>query len=77
MSDVKTRVCIRVSEFAQMFDIGRTKAYAMVRAGEIPSVRIGTALRIPVEGLQAYIGSLAAESKQGLNGEQADARRSA
>ena len=64
------RIFIRVSEFAVMCDIGRTHAYRMVQTGEIKSVRISGALRIPVEALQAYLGSLGVGGMAALNGEQ-------
>ena len=37
-----------VGEIAQMLCIGRTKAYEMVRAREIPAIFLGKTIRIPV-----------------------------
>ena len=54
------RVLIRVSEAAQMLSLGQTKAYELVRSGELPSVRIGTAIRIPVDRLNEFLSTLSA-----------------
>jgi excisionase family DNA binding protein len=57
--DVKNpRILVRVAEAAEMLSLGRSKTYAMVQAGEIPSVRIGGSVRIPVDALNDWLGGL-------------------
>jgi excisionase family DNA binding protein len=57
--DIKNpRILVRVAEAAEMLSLGRSKTYAMVQAGEIPSVRIGGSVRIPVDALNDWLGGL-------------------
>jgi excisionase family DNA binding protein len=44
-----------VPEAANYLRIGRSKLYQLVAAGTLPSVRIGSVLRIPRAGLDAWI----------------------
>jgi hypothetical protein len=37
------------------FDMGRTASYAAVKRGEIPSIRIGSQIRVPVAALERMI----------------------
>jgi excisionase family DNA binding protein len=54
--DVKNpRVLLRVIEAAEMLSLGRSKTYALVQAGEIPSVRIGGSVRTPVDALNEWL----------------------
>jgi DNA binding domain, excisionase family len=50
---------IRPSEAAEATGLGRTKLYALLAAGIIPSVRIGRSVRIPVEALRNWLAGLA------------------
>jgi excisionase family DNA binding protein len=34
--------------------LGRSKLYELIRSGEIPTVRIGRAVRIPAKALEAF-----------------------
>ena len=46
---------LRVEEAAALLRIGRSKLYLLIAAGEIPSVTIGTARRIPQAALEQWI----------------------
>ena len=47
---------LKVPEVAERLRIGRNRAYEMVAAGEIPSVRIGPKLiRVPREAFERYL----------------------
>ncbi len=46
---------LRVEEVARALAVGRTKVYELIASGELPSMRIGSARRIPVEVLQKWI----------------------
>jgi excisionase family DNA binding protein len=49
-------------EAARALRLGRTTIYALMRANELPSVRVGAARRIPRAALDAWIADrLAAE----------------
>ncbi len=49
------KLLLRVSEAADLASVSRTKAYELLAAGEWPSVRVGTAVRVPLAGLRAWV----------------------
>jgi excisionase family DNA binding protein len=49
------RLAVRVSEAARMLDIGRSKAYELIRTGDLPSIRVGKTVRVPVDALEAWV----------------------
>lgn len=59
------RMLYRPTEAADAIGISRARAYELIAAGVIPSIRIGGSIRVPVDALRAWIG------------EQLDARRAA
>jgi excisionase family DNA binding protein len=57
---LKTRVALRVSEFAALTGTPVPTVYAYIAAGKIPGVtRIGSSLRIPVSAVTALMGATA------------------
>lgn len=46
---------------AAMLQIGRTKLYALMKCGEIPSIPLGRCRRIPRAWLEGYIAAKVAE----------------
>lgn len=46
---------LTVEQMAQALNIGRTKAYQMVRSGAIASLSFGRAIRIPKSALWAVV----------------------
>lgn len=55
------RVLLTVEEAAERLHIGKTKTYALVKAGEIESVLIGRLRRIHVNAVDAYAARLIAQ----------------
>jgi len=55
------RVLLSVEAAAQQLSIGRTSMFALIKAGEIETVRIGRLRRIPSDALNDYVRRLAAE----------------
>jgi excisionase family DNA binding protein len=49
------RLLLRPVEAAEAIGIGRSKLYALLASGELPSVRIGGSVRVPVDALRAWI----------------------
>jgi excisionase family DNA binding protein len=49
------RLMLRVIETAEALGVSRSKAYELIAAGEIPSVRLGGCVRVPVDALRAWI----------------------
>jgi excisionase family DNA binding protein len=54
--DWRDRVTVRVPECAEILDISRTTAYIAARAGDIPTIKVGGRLRVPVAGLKKKLG---------------------
>ena len=46
---------LRVEEVAQTLSLGRSKVYELIASGELPSITIGSARRVPTEALQKWI----------------------
>ena len=49
------RLLLRPTEAAEAIGIGRSKIYELLAAGDLPSIRIGGSVRVPVEALRAWI----------------------
>src|SRR3989304_1235582 len=59
VQDMATESALRrlltVDEVAERLGLGLTKVYELLGRGEIASVRIGTARRVPASALEAYV----------------------
>ena len=49
------RLLLRPTEAAELLGICRTKTYQLLASGELPSVRIGGSIRVPVDALRQWI----------------------
>lgn len=49
------KLLLRVSETQKLLSLSRSTIYAMVASGELPSVRIGRAVRVPVDALKQWV----------------------
>ena len=49
------RLLLRISETMTALGLGRTTVYRMIQDGELPVVRVGKAIRVPVEALDTWI----------------------
>ncbi|WP_460438163.1 helix-turn-helix domain-containing protein [Amycolatopsis stemonae] len=52
------RTLLTVEAAAEQLSIGRTTMYALIKTGEILTVRIGHLRRVPAAALTAYVESL-------------------
>ena len=50
-----TRILLRPDEAAEALGISRSKCYALLAAGRLPSVRVGASRRVPLDALQHWI----------------------
>lgn len=57
-----SRTLLTVEEAAEWLGIGRTRVFALVKSGDIESVRIGRLRRISIDALTAYTARLAVPS---------------
>jgi excisionase family DNA binding protein len=49
------KLLLRPNEAAEIVGIGRATIYALIKSGEIPSVRIGGSVRIPADALKQWV----------------------
>ena len=56
MTDWREKNTLRVEEAGEVLGLSRPSAYAAVRRGELPAIRIGKRLLIPVAGLRRMLG---------------------
>jgi excisionase family DNA binding protein len=49
------RLLLRIPEVAETLGIGRTKIYELIATGELPTIRVGRAVRISVSALQKWV----------------------
>jgi excisionase family DNA binding protein len=47
---------VSVEDAAELLNLNRNSAYAAVREGSIPSIRVGRAIRVPTARLRAMLG---------------------
>jgi excisionase family DNA binding protein len=52
---VEAPLLLKADKVAKMLDIGRTKVYEMMASGELPVVRIGSAVRVNRQRLEKWI----------------------
>lgn len=56
---------LRVEEVARALALGRSKVYELIASGELPSLTIGAARRVPAEALRRYVAEhLAAAARE-------------
>jgi len=53
---------LKSDEVAEILKISRAMAYKLMQRGEIPTLRIGSAVRVRVEDLEKYIAQKAAQN---------------
>ena len=57
------RLLLRPVEAAAAIGISRSKLYELLAAGELPCVRIGTSVRVPVDKLREWINEKAVRAE--------------
>src|SRR5580692_5410426 len=53
--DPMERLLLRPVEAAEAIGVSRSKIYELLASGDLPSVRIGASVRVPVDALRAWI----------------------
>lgn len=51
------KLMLRPIEAADAIGVSRTKAYELIASGEIPSVKVGGCVRVPVDALKKWIAN--------------------
>jgi excisionase family DNA binding protein len=60
-----SKVLLTVEEAAACLNLGHTSMFALIRSGQIASVRIGRSRRIPAAAVDAHAARLVAEQCDG------------
>ena len=56
------RLLYRPAEAADAIAVSRARAYELIAAGVIPSIRINGSIRVPVDALKAWIAEKAGQA---------------
>ena len=57
LDQLRGRTTITVEQAAQVLGLGRTAAYDAARRGELPTLRLGRRLLVPVPALLTWLGA--------------------
>jgi excisionase family DNA binding protein len=49
------RLALRPARVAEVLEISRSKTYELIAAGDIPSIRLGASIRVPVDALREWL----------------------
>ena len=49
------RLLLKPSEAMELIAVGRSRIYEMLASGELPSIRVGRSIRIPVKALEEWV----------------------
>ena len=59
------RLLLRPAEAAKALGISRSKCYELIASGELPSLRVGAAVRVPFAELEQWITERVKKSRAG------------
>jgi excisionase family DNA binding protein len=62
------KLLLTPEEAADALGIGRSKVYELMRAGTLPSIRIDSCRRVPIENLTALVARLRGTSNDAGDG---------
>lgn len=51
------RLLLRPDEAAELLGVSRSKLYALLASGELPSLRLGHSVRVPLEALRRWVAT--------------------
>ena len=58
------KLLLKPAEAAEVIGVSRSRAYELIGSGQIPSIRIGGSVRVPVAALRAWIDERLAEQRE-------------
>jgi excisionase family DNA binding protein len=59
----ESKLLLTVEEAAGLLSLGRTRVFALIRTGELASVRVGSSRRVTPEALRQYVEGLSGARK--------------
>jgi excisionase family DNA binding protein len=63
-NDRSAHLLMSIADCGKALTIGRSKFYQLVAAGELEIVKIGSATRVVVSSVEAYVDRLRAQTKK-------------
>ena len=48
-------ITVRIPEACRITGIGRSKLYELIKAGDIPTIKVGSMTLVPVKGLEGFL----------------------
>lgn len=60
------KLLLTIPEVAHRLGLGRSFTYQLVMSGEIPSIKLGRARRVPVTALEEFIAARLEQEVQGI-----------
>ena len=54
-TETDDRLLLRLSEVAARLGLGRSTIYELIQRGELPVIRVGRAVRVPVVALERWV----------------------
>lgn len=61
------QILLKPKRAFELLDISRSTGYALIASGELPSVRIGRAVRVPVDALREWVKRQTEQNNSVLN----------
>ena len=55
------KMLLSLDDAARLIDVSRRKLYGLIDSGDVPVVRVGRSVKVPVRALRAFVDRLAAE----------------
>jgi excisionase family DNA binding protein len=62
---VDSKLAYRPDEIPGVFPIGRTKVFALIKSGELESIKVGRARLVPAEAIKRLMARLHTEQNGG------------
>ena len=62
--DTMEKLLYRPTEVADLLGIGRSKTYELIGSGVMPSIRIGSSVRVPADSLRAWLAKQTDDAAQ-------------
>ncbi len=69
MKDINNILALSVSETSKRLGLSRSLTYEAIRTGQIPSIRVGRRILIPVTALQHLLSGAGASRKEDCHSE--------
>jgi excisionase family DNA binding protein len=54
------KLAVKPARVAEFLEISRSKTYELIAAGDIPSIRVGGSIRVPVDALREWLAKKSA-----------------